>query len=98
MRKGHAPRLDMVGRNAYVLALPDREPHILMGGVMAVSMAPGTTVVGFVGVRIMNVKLVGANKRLIIQPGVVVDDSAITESCPNATCGTLVFQPVRLTR
>ncbi len=56
------------------------------------------TIIGFAGIRIMNVKLTGAanKKQVIIQPAYVIDDSVITE----ATSGPsfFVYQPVRLCR
>ncbi len=55
-------------------------------------------VIGFAGVRIMNVRLTGAmrNKQVIIQPAFVVDDAALTE--PGSGSSYFVYQPVRLSR
>jgi hypothetical protein len=55
-------------------------------------------IVAFVGIRIVNVKLVSAmkNKGLVIQPAFVVDATAITE--PGSNGSDFVYQPVRLTR
>lgn len=55
-------------------------------------------VVGFVGIRIMNVKLTGAmnSKNVIIQPAIVVDDSAIVG--PAAGTSFFVYRPVALVR
>jgi len=40
------------------------------------------TIIGFAGIRVMNVRLTGAEtkKEVVIQPAFCVDDSAITES------------------
>jgi len=56
------------------------------------------TIVGFVGVRIMDVRLTGAmnSKRVIIQPAIVIDDSTISR--PGATQSYFVYRPVGLTR
>ncbi len=54
------------------------------------------TIVGFVGVRIMNVKLTGNPKYVTIQPAVVVDDSAILGSTSNQS--QYVYSDVRLVR
>jgi hypothetical protein len=54
------------------------------------------TIVGFVGVRIMHVKLTGNPKYVIIQPAVVVDASAIIGSTPNSS--QYVYSNVRLVR
>lgn len=54
------------------------------------------TVVGFVGIRIMNVQLTGkmSNKNLIIQPAVVVDDSTVVDPGPGPSY--YVYRPVQL--
>ncbi len=56
------------------------------------------TVVGFAGIRIMNVKFTGpmSQKELIIQTGVVVDDATLTEPGPGPSY--YVYAPVRLVR
>ena len=56
------------------------------------------TIVGFAGVRIVNVKLTGAMKmkRLVIQPAFVVDDATITTTQWNSSY--FVYQPPRLVR
>ena len=56
------------------------------------------TVVGFAGIRIMDVKLTGSmsSKRVIIQPAYVVDDAALTDAGSGASY--FVYQPVRLVR
>jgi len=56
------------------------------------------TVVGFAGIRILNVKLTGAmnNKNVIIQPAFVIDDSVITG--PGSGASYFVYEPPRLTR
>lgn len=54
------------------------------------------TVVGFVGVRIMDVKLTGSmnSKKLIIQPAYVLDDSVIVGE--NTGQSSFVFKPVQI--
>lgn len=54
------------------------------------------TIVGFAGVRILDVRLTGAmsSKRVIIQPAVVVDDGAISGGDSSSSYG--VYAPVRL--
>ncbi len=56
------------------------------------------TIVGFAGIRIMDVKLTGSmdSKYVIAQPAYVVDDAVITE--PGATSSYLVCRAARLTR
>jgi hypothetical protein len=56
------------------------------------------TVVGFVGVRIMDVKLTGsmALKKVIIQPAYVLDDSVIVGESSGQS--SFVFKPVQLVR
>ncbi len=56
------------------------------------------TVVGFVGVRIMYVKLTGSmsGKKVIIQPAYVVDDAAIVSDSSGQSA--FVFRPVQLVR
>ena len=56
------------------------------------------TVVGFGGIRIMDVKLTGPmnKKRVIIQPAFVVDDAVITG--PGSGSSYFVYQPVRIVR
>lgn len=56
------------------------------------------TVVGFAGIRIMNVKLTGSmnSKNVIIQPAFVVENAAITQA--GSGNSYFVYQPVRLTR
>lgn len=56
------------------------------------------TVVGFAGIRIMNVKLTGPmrHKRLIIQPAFVVDDAVVAEPGPGPSY--YVYRPVQLVR
>jgi len=56
------------------------------------------TVVGWVGVRIMNVKLTGSmsSKRVIIQPAYLLDDSAVVSE--NTGQSSFVFKPVQLVR
>jgi Flp pilus assembly protein TadG len=51
------------------------------------------TIVGFVGVRILEFKLNGGDKFITIQPAVVVDDTAISSESPTSYN---VFQPVTL--
>jgi hypothetical protein len=55
-------------------------------------------VVAFGGVRIVDVKLTGpmSKKKVIIQPALVVDDSATTG--PQSGTAYFVYQPVRLVR
>ena len=55
------------------------------------------TLTGFVGVRIMEVKLTGKNKRLIMQPAFVVDGTAIANT-NSAGTGSFVYRPVELVR
>jgi Flp pilus assembly protein TadG len=56
------------------------------------------TIVEFTGIRIMNVKLTGKMKckNVIIQPAVVVDDSAIDD--PTGGSSYFVYRPVQLVR
>lgn len=56
------------------------------------------TIVGFAGIRIMNVKLTAAmsSKEVIIQPAFVVDDTALTLPGPGPSY--FVYQPVQLVR
>jgi Flp pilus assembly protein TadG len=54
------------------------------------------TIVGFVGVRIMYVKLTGNPKYVIVQPAVVIDASAMIGSTPNSS--QYVYSNVRLVR
>jgi hypothetical protein len=56
------------------------------------------TIVRFVGIRILNVQLTGrmANKQVIIQPAVVVDDAAIPGSGSGQS--EYVYRPVQLIR
>ena len=56
------------------------------------------TVVGWVGVRIMYVKLTGSmsSKRVIIQPAYLLDDSAVVSE--NSGQSSFVFKPVQLVR
>jgi hypothetical protein len=56
------------------------------------------TVVGFAGVRIMNVKLTGAmtSKNVIIQPALVMDDAALVG--PATGSSYFVYQSVRIVR
>ena len=56
------------------------------------------TIVGFAGVRIVNVKLVGAMKKkeLVIQPALVVDDATITTTQWDSSY--FVYQPPHLVR
>jgi len=56
------------------------------------------TIVGFAGIRIMNVKLTGAmtKKEVVIQPAVVADQTAI--SSPGSSSSYYVYQPPRLVR
>ena len=56
------------------------------------------TVTGFVGIRVMNVRFTGSmrTKELIIQPGVCVDDAAVTGSGPGPSY--YVYRPVQLVR
>ncbi len=56
------------------------------------------TIVGFAGIRIMDVKLTGSmsSKRVIIQPAFVVDDAAVTDA--GAGPSHFVYQPVHLVR
>jgi hypothetical protein len=56
------------------------------------------TIVGFAGIRILDVKLTGApdSLYLMIQPAQVSDDAAITE--PGTTSSYLVYRAPRLTR
>jgi hypothetical protein len=51
------------------------------------------TIVGFVGVRILSFDLNGSDKYIMIQPAVVVDDSAVSTNSPTSYN---VFQPVML--
>ena len=57
------------------------------------------TIVGFAGIRILNVKLTGkmSNKAVIIQPAYVVDQTAITGDASEGT-SFFVYDEVRLTR
>ncbi len=54
------------------------------------------TIVGFAGIRILNVKLTGkmSKKEVIVQPAVVVDPTAVGD--PDATMSYYVCTPVRL--
>jgi len=56
------------------------------------------TIVGFAGIRIMDVKLTGPmnGKRVIIQPAFMVDDSIITG--PGSGSSYFVYKPVTLVR
>lgn len=56
------------------------------------------TIVGFGGIRIVNVRLTGSKhtKEVVIQPGYVVDNAAITG--PGSGSSYYVYAPVRLTR
>ena len=56
------------------------------------------TIVGFAGVRVMYVKLTGsmAQKKVVIQPAIVVDGSAIVGTTPNES--KYVYSNVRLAR
>ena len=54
------------------------------------------TIVGFAGVRIVNVKLTGNPKHVYIQPAFVTDDSAITGAGSGPSY--FVYQPPRLSR
>lgn len=56
------------------------------------------TVVGFAGIRIVNVRLTGPmdQKEVVIQPAVVVDDAAVSEAY--STASDFVYQPVRIVR
>jgi len=56
------------------------------------------TIVGFAGIRIMDVKLTGSmtKKYVIIQPAYVVDDAVITD--PGSTASYMVYRAPRLTR
>ncbi len=56
------------------------------------------TVVGFAGIRILNVRLTGAmnSKEVVIQPAFVVDDAVITSS--GAGPSYFIYKPVTLTR
>lgn len=56
------------------------------------------TIVGFAGIRIMNVKLTGAmsKKAVIIQPAHLVDDTVITG--PGSGSSYFIYEPVRLVR
>jgi hypothetical protein len=56
------------------------------------------TIVGFVGIRIMNVKLTGRMtlKNVIIQPAPVIDDSAVAGPGPGPS--HYVYRPVQLVR
>jgi hypothetical protein len=56
------------------------------------------TIVGFVGVRIMYVKLTGAmtQKKIMVQPAAVIDASALIGDTPNAS--NYVYSNVRLVR
>lgn len=55
-------------------------------------------IVGFVGIRIMHVKLVGApcRKEVIVQPAYVVDDSALAD--PRSGTSHFIYRPVQLVR
>ena len=56
------------------------------------------TVVGFVGIRIMDVKLTGSmnSKKVIIQPAYVLDDAVIVGE--NSGQSSFVFKPVQIVR
>ena len=56
------------------------------------------TVVGFAGIRVLNVKLTGSmnSKAVIIQPAIVVDDGAIAEDIDSYSY--FVFRPPALVR
>jgi hypothetical protein len=62
------------------------------------------TIVGFAGIRILDVKLTGSksSKRVIIQPAYVVDDAAMTGPTSGSTFGSRYFvyarAPVHLVR
>jgi hypothetical protein len=53
------------------------------------------TIVGFVGVRVLDFDLHGKNKYIMIQPAVVVDEAAISEESPTSY---YVYQPVYLVK
>ncbi len=56
------------------------------------------TIVGFAGIRILDVKLTGSmsSKKVIIQPAFLVDDAA--ETGPGSGSSYFVYQPVHLVR
>lgn len=56
------------------------------------------TVVGFVGIRIMNVRLTGAmnSKRVIIQPAIVIDETALVDTANDRSY--FVYRPVEIVR
>jgi hypothetical protein len=54
------------------------------------------TIVGFVGIRIMKVKLTGHPKYVTIQPAVTIDGSAFWGDSPNSSL--YLYSNVRLVR
>jgi hypothetical protein len=56
------------------------------------------TIVGFAGIRILDVKLTGSmsSKKVIIQPAFIVDDAVLTG--PGSGSSYFVYQPVHLVR
>jgi Flp pilus assembly protein TadG len=56
------------------------------------------TIVGFAGVTVTDVQLTGGNKRVVIQPEVVVDPTVIPGDAASSSFSNLVFGPVLLYR
>jgi hypothetical protein len=79
------------------LALPDAVGEArtipLYSKVVSGGNTAQFTIVAFVGVRILTFDLNGSNKYIMIQPAVVVDDSAISSNSPTSYN---VYQPVML--
>jgi hypothetical protein len=79
------------------LALPDvvGKPRTipLYSKVVSGGNTAQYTIVGFVGVRVVDFNLNGGDKYIMIQPAVVVDDTVITSNSPTSYN---VFQPVIL--
>lgn len=53
-------------------------------------------VIGFAGIRILDIKLTGNDKHILVQPAIVVDDTAVTSEGENNS--HFILQPVRLIR
>jgi len=98
--------LDLNGDTGLSAAIKD-DLEAIVGQARAIPLfnqvtGPGDnatfTIVGFAGIRIMEVKLTGPmnKKRVVIQPAFVVDDAVITS--PGSGSSYFVYEPVRLVR
>jgi hypothetical protein len=56
------------------------------------------TIVGFAGIRIVDFSLTSNNKHITVQPGLVIDRTAIVDSGNNSTTSYFVGAPARLVR